>query len=64
MKIKYYGDTKYYYVVLNGVEVLSLTKKGLKETIKVFKSSKTCKTLPKPLKGLHSPARPIEKEIR
>jgi len=37
MRIKYYGNTRYYYVVLNGVEVLSLTKEGLKETIKVFK---------------------------
>ena len=37
INIKYYGTVKYYYVVINGVELLSTSLRGLNDTIKAFK---------------------------
>ena len=34
---KYYGTVKYYYVIIDGIEVLSTSIKGLRETIKAYK---------------------------
>ena len=34
---KYYGDTKYYYVIINDTEVLSTSYRGLIETVTAFR---------------------------